>query len=139
MLRSGIDREGSIAPWPEPALLLALLSNKTEPFFAAVTVYNPVCPKNQFLLAKSCTEVYDPQQYLLKLQVTASANSIFLLGIFSLFKSQPYCRVEMVAGILSCAQIFPTSAFLMPGFLLGLKWPKEMHFWQRLIERDHGL
>lgn len=63
-------------------LLLALLSNKTEPFFAAVTLYNRQCPKNHFLLAKSCTEVYDPQQYLLKLQVTASANSIFLLDIF---------------------------------------------------------
>ena len=84
----------------EPGLLPALLSNKTEPFFAAVTVYNPQCPKNQFLLAKSCTEVYDPQQYLLKLQVTASANSLFLLGIF--YSVQ--IRDEMVARILSCAQ-----------------------------------
>ena len=84
----------------EPGLLPALLSNKTEPFFAAVTVYNPQCPKNQFLLAKSCTEVYDPQQYLLKLQVTASANSLFLLGIF--YSVQ--IRAEMVARILSCAQ-----------------------------------
>ena len=73
---------------PESGLLLALLSNKTEPFFAAVTLYNRQCPKNHFLLAKSCTEVYDPQQYLLKLQVTASANSIFLLDIFFSVQTQ---------------------------------------------------
>ena len=108
----------------EPALLLALLSNKTEPFFAAVTVYNPVCPKNQFLLAKSCTEVYDPQQYLLKLQVTASANSLFLLGIF--YSVQ--IRAEIVARILSCAQNLFDKCIFDAGLFTGTQMAEKNAF-----------
>ena len=76
------------------------------------------------MLAKSCTEVYDPQQYLLKLQVTASANSLFLLGIF--YSVQ--IRAEMVARILSCAQNLFDKCIFDAGLFTGTQMAEKNAF-----------